>query len=106
MQDRSENLKKLDIQAELAERRYEHADELEVTKRDVMAQVLEAIEMGRQQQRPDVLAFRARWLRQPCGFEPGARQGRGVRLDMAAMQHRFASMSDAELPRLASGGRA
>lgn len=103
----SENLRKPDIQAALAERQAEYADELEVTKRDVMAQVLEAIEMGRQQQRPDVLIQGAMALAKLCGFlEPVRGKVEVSAPDMAAMQHRFASMSDAELLALASGGRA
>ena len=41
----SENLQKPDIQAGLAKRQAEYATELEVTKRDVMGHVLEAIEI-------------------------------------------------------------
>ena len=103
----SENLKKLDIQAALAERQAEYADEFEVTKRDVMAQVLEAIEMGRQQQRLDALIQGAMALAKLCGFLGPVRGKVGVSApDMAALQHRLASMSDAELLALASGGRA
>lgn len=65
----SENLQKPDIRAALAVRQAKYASELEVTKRDVIALVLEAIAVCR-------------------------------------AQHRFASMSDAELLALASGGRA
>lgn len=101
----SENLQKPDIQAGLAKRQAEYAAELEVTKRDVMGHVLEAIEMGRKQQRPDVLIQGAMALAKLCGFvEPVRGKVEVSTPDMAALQHRFASMSDAEL--LASGGRA
>lgn len=100
----SENLQKPDIQAALAERQASYADEFEVTKRDVMAQVLEAIEMGRQQQRPDVLIQGAMALAKLCGFlEPVRGRVEVSAPDMAALQHRFASMSDAELLALAAG---
>ena len=47
----SENLQKLDTHAAFAERQAEYAAELEVTKRDVIAQVLEAIAVCRAQHR-------------------------------------------------------
>lgn len=103
----SENLQKLDIQTALAERQAEYAAELEVTKRDVMGQVLEAIEMGREQQRPDVLIQGAMALAKLCGFvEPSRAKVEISAPELVALQHRFASMSDAELLVLASGGRA
>ena len=102
----SENLQKPDIQTALAERQAEYADELEVTKRDVMAQVLEAIEMGRRQERPEVLIQAAMALAKLCGFlEPLRAKVEVSAPDFAAIQHRFARMSDAELLTLASGGR-
>lgn len=102
----SENLQKPDIQSALAERQAEYAAELEVTKRDVMVRVLEAIEMGRQQQRPDVLIQGAMALAKLCGFlEPARAKVEVSAPDLGAMQHRFASMTDAELLALASGAR-
>lgn len=103
----SDNLQKPDIQAGLANRQAEYAAELEVTKRDVMAHVLEAIEVGRQQQRLDVLIQGAMAPAKLCGFlEPVRAKVEVSTPDMVALQYRFASMSDAKLLAFASGGRA
>lgn len=103
----SENFQKLDIQTAFAERQAEYAAELEVTKREVIGQIVEAIEMGIAQERPDVLIQGAMALAKLCGFlEPVRGKVEVSAPDMVALQHRFASMSDAELLALASGGRA
>ena len=100
----SENLQKPDIQSALAERQAEYAAELELSKQGVFAQVLEAIEMGKVQQRPEVLIQGATALARLCGFFEPARGAVEVsNLDVSAIRRRFASMSDSELLALASG---
>lgn len=102
-----ENLQSSDIQTALTERQAECAAELEVAKLDVIAQVLEANEMCKAQQCSDVLIQGATALAKLCGFlEPVRGKVEVSAPDMVALQHRFASMSDAELLALASGGRA
>lgn len=102
----SENLQKPDIQAALAAKRAEFAAELAVTKQDVISQIVEAIGMGRDQHRPEILIQGAMALAKLCGFlEPLRGRVEVTSPDLSAMRHRFASMTDAELYAVASGGR-
>lgn len=101
----SENLRKPDIQLALAERQEKYADELGVTKQAIIGQLQEAIEMGREQQRPDVLIAGAMGLARLCGLLEPQRVAAGVSVDLEAVSRRFAAMSNAELMAIANAGR-
>lgn len=96
-------LAKANISAALAARQAEYAAELQVAKADVMAQVLDAIEMGRKQERPDVLIQGAMALARLCGFCTPETVRAEVGLDAAAVRAGMASLSDSELLAMAQG---
>ena len=99
-----ENLRKPAVQAALAARQAEYAAELQITKVDVMAQVLEAIEMARKQENPADMIKGCSALARLLGFFTPETARVEVGLDTAAARARMAALSDAELLALAQGG--
>ncbi len=90
----------------IAERQATHALELAVTKQAIIDQLQEAIQMGREQQRPDVLIAGAMGLARLCGLLEPQRVAADVSVDLEAVSRRFAGMADAELVAIAKAGRA
>lgn len=93
------------IAAEIAKRRAANAEKLEITKEQVLAQIVEAINIAREQQNPAAMISGCVQLAKLCGFfEPEkvtlALSGEGDRL-----QAKFAAMSDAELFEIAAGSQ-
>jgi len=79
---------------------------LGVSKGQVIGQIVEAIQMGRAQERPEVLIQGAVALAKLCGFFEPLRVAADAPEGLAAevLSRRFAAMSDAELYALASEG--
>lgn len=85
------------IAAEIAKRRAANAEKLEISKEQVLAQIVEAINMACEQQNPAVMISGCVQLAKLCGFyEPEVLK---VRLsnDVERIQAKFAAMSDEEL---------
>lgn len=97
-------LTKTNVSAALAARQAEYVAELEITKGDVIAGVLSAIEMARRQENPAAMIQGCSALARLLGYftpEP-ARVEAG--LDSAAARARMVALSDAELLAMARGG--
>jgi len=90
----------------LQEQKNRYACELGVSKGQVIGQIVEAIQMGRAQERPEVLIQGAVALAKLCGFFEPLRVAADAPEGLAAevLSRRFAAMSDAELYALASEG--
>ena len=104
-QQGSRLLSNVAVSAAIAERQAVHAQELGVTKQAIIDQLQEAIQMGREQMRPDVLIAGAMGLARLCGLLEPQRVAAEVSVDLEAVSRRFAAMSDAELMTIAKAGR-
>lgn len=85
------------VAAAIRERQAQYQAELQITKDDVVAGILSAINMAREQQNPAAMISGCVQLAKLLGFyEPEVRR---VELDAGAtnLQAKFAAMSDAEL---------
>ena len=92
-----ENLTKPAVKAALAARQRVFREELSVTKDDVVAGLLGAIRLAREQQNPSAMITGLAQIAKLCGFyEPDVSRievsGEALRL-----KHQFAAMSDDEL---------
>lgn len=96
-------LTKENVRAALAERQAGYAAELEVTRQSVISEIQDALRMGREQQRPEVLVQSAMALAKLCGLLEPVRHKVEVGADASALSARFVSMSDSELLAVASG---
>lgn len=90
------------IAARIALRRAENAAKFEITKEEVIAGILNAIEMAREQQNPAAMISGLVQVAKLCGFyEPEVR-----RIDLSdsavCLQAKFAAMSDDKLLELAA----
>jgi hypothetical protein len=93
----AENLSKPSIVAAIRERQAHYQAELQITKQDVIAGVLSAINMAREQQNPSAMISGCVQLAKLCGFyEPEVRRVE-VNTSAANLQAKFAAMSDVEL---------
>lgn len=99
-----ENLKKPAIAAALAARQAMYADELQVTKEDVVGGLLRAIGLARAQENPAAMIQRCAALAKLCGFYAPERQQVELSSDTTALQAKFVAMSDAQLLAIAGGG--
>lgn len=85
------------IAAEIAKRRAANAKKLEITKEQVLAQIVEAINMARDQQNPAVMIGGCVQLAKLCGFyEPEVLKVR-LSTDAERLQAKLVAMSDEEL---------
>ncbi len=99
-----ENLKKPAIAAALAARQALYADELQVTKEDVVSGLLRAIGLARAQENPAAMIQGCAALAKLCGFYAPERQQVELSSDTTALQAKFVAMSDAQLLAIAGGG--
>lgn len=103
----SENMQKPAVLEAIRAAKADTAAEWAITRRDVIAGVLEAIDMARAQQDPATMLAGCRDLARMMGFnEPEAHQVTVAAPGGAAMAAKFMAMSDAQLMALAQGGRA
>lgn len=100
-----ENLQKPAVIAALAARQAEYAAELQITKEDVMAGILSAINLARRQENPAAMIQGCNALARICGFFEPERRGIEVSVDAQAIGAKFLAMTDAELLALAQGRR-
>ena len=85
------------IAARIALRRAENAAKFEITKAEVIAGILRAIEMAREQQNPAAMISGLVQVAKLCGFyAPGVRRIE-VSGSAARVQAKYAAMSDDEL---------
>ena len=99
-----ENLKKPAIAAALAARQALYADELQVTKEDVVRGLLRAIGLARAQENPAAMIQGCAALAKLCGFYAPERQQVELSSDTTALQAKFVAMSDAQQLAIAGGG--
>lgn len=99
-----ENLRKPAIAAALAVRRSMYADELQVTKEDVIGGLLRAIRLAREQENPAAMIQGCAALAKLCGFYGPERQQIELSSDTAELRAKFVAMSDAQLLAIAQGG--
>ena len=100
----TENLKKPAIVAALAARQALYADELQVTKEDVVRGLLRAIGLARARENPAAMIQGCAALAKLCGFYAPERQQVELSSDTTALQAKFVAMSDAQLLSIAGGG--
>ena len=100
----SETLRIPHVIAAVRERQAQHAAELNVTKADVIAGILGAIALARQQADPGAMIAGCTALAKLCGFF--APEVAKVEAGGAAVVSRLASLSDAELIEMAGGASA
>lgn len=99
-----ETLSKPAVKHALAARQEAFRAELGVSKQDVVAGILSAIQMGREQQNPAVMIQGCIQIAKLLGyFEPEVLNV-GVSDDVSRLQAKFSAMSDAELL-IIRGGR-
>ncbi|MEI7431677.1 MAG: terminase small subunit [Betaproteobacteria bacterium] len=99
----TENLTKPAIKDAIAARQRFFADELRITKDDVLAGLLSAIQMAREQQNPGAMISGLVQIAKLCGFyEPEVHQ---VHLtdDAGRLLSKFEAMSDDELLAIVEG---
>ena len=97
-----ETLSKPAVKQALAARQEAFRAELGVTKQEVVAGILSAVQMGREQQNPAVMIQGCVQIAKLLGyFEPEV-VNVGVSDDLSRLQAKFAAMSDAELLALAA----
>lgn len=92
------------IAAEIAKRRAVNAEKLEITKEQVLAQIVEAINMARAQQNPAAMISGCVQLAKLCGFYEPERVEMALNADGGRMRATFAAMSDEELLAIVRGG--
>jgi len=97
-------LKKDEIRAAVAERQALVAEELEVTRQEVMRGLLDAVEIARLQADPAALVKAWSELARMCGYYAPVKQQVDVSVSAKRMVDQFEVMSDAELLRLAEQG--
>ena len=90
------------IAARIALRRAENAAKFEITKEEVIAGILSAIEMAREQQNPAAMISGLVQIAKLCGFYAPEVSRIELSGSAARLQAKFAAMSDAELLELAA----
>ncbi len=99
-----ENLTKPDVQEAIRSAQARTAAEFEVTRRGVIAAILEAIEMARVQQDPTAMLAGCRDLARMCGFNESEARRVSVNPAGSAVLAKIAAMPDEELAAMVSGG--
>ena len=94
-------LKDRGVQAAVAERQGEIAEELELTREKVMRGLLEAVEIARLQADPSAMVKAFSEIARMCGYYAPVMQQVDVSVSAKRMVDKFETMSDAELLRLA-----
>ena len=94
-------LKEPVVQAAVAERQALVAEELEVTRQEVMRGLLEAVEIARVQADPSAMVKAWSEIARMCGYYAPVKQRVDVSVSAQRMVDQFEVMSDAELLRLA-----
>lgn len=99
----TENLQKPAIRQAIAALRSDNAARLDLTRQDVLAGILEAIEMARMMADPAAMLAGYRDLARMCGFnEPEVHRVEATP-GVSAVVARFVAMTDDELAALVSG---
>lgn len=91
------------VQAALATRHAAYAAELQITKDDVIAGVLAAIDMARKQENPAAMIQGCNALAKLLGFYSPEVGRIEMGADTSAMKARMAALSDADLLAIAQG---
>jgi hypothetical protein len=99
----AENLTKPAIQEAIRIQRSTYAVELQVTKDDVIAGMLCAIDLARKQQDPSAIIQGCAALAKLCGFYEPERESLDDACDVSGYTAKFAAMTDAELLDIARG---
>lgn len=99
-----ENLRKPDIAAAIALRQAVYASELQIAKDDIVAGILSAIRLAREQENPAAMIQGCAALAKLCGFYGPERQQVELSSDTAELRAKFVAMSDAQLLAIAQGG--
>ncbi len=85
------------VVAEIAKRRKDYQQELQITKDDVVAGLLSAIQLAKEQQNPSAMISGLAQIAKLCGFyEPDVSRIE-IPDESLRLKHRFADMSDDEL---------
>lgn len=85
------------VVAEVAKRRKAFQEELQITKDDVLAGLLNAIQLAKEQQNPSAMISGLAQIAKLCGFyEPNVSRIE-ISDETLRLKHRFAAMSDDEL---------
>lgn len=100
----TENLQKPAIRQAIEALRRDNAARLDLTRQDVLAGILEAIEMARVTADPAAMLAGYRDLARMCGFNEPEVDRVEVRPSASAVVARFVAMTDDELAALVSGG--
>ena len=101
-----ENLTKPDIQAVIHTKQAALAQELYITRQNVIQGLLEAIEMGRHQRNPAAVVGALREIAKLLGlYEPEVKRV-ALTSDQRISQHHISAMTDAELLALMQGRHA
>lgn len=99
-----ENLSKPAVKEAIEARQRVFADELRLTKDDVVSGVLSAIQMAREQQNPSVMIAGLVQIAKLCGFyEPEVQQVH-LSVDAKGLKAKYAAMTDDELLSIAVTG--
>ena len=98
-----ENLSKPAVKAALAARQRAYQAELALTKDEVIAGLLGAIEMGRAQQDPAVMIQGYVQLARLCGFYEPEVMRLELPGDVAQLKNKYAAMSDDQLMAVIAG---
>lgn len=99
----TENLQKPAIRQAIAALRSDNAARLDLTRQDVLAGILEAIEMARVMADPAAMLAGYRDLARMCGFNEPEVHRVEVSPGASAVVARFVAMTDDELAALVSG---
>jgi hypothetical protein len=91
------------IAAEIAKRRAANAEQFQITKDDVLAGVLSAINMARDQQNPGTMISGLVQIAKMLGFYEPERISLALSLDAERRLAKFVAMTDAELLMIAEG---
>ena len=98
-----ENLLKPAVKQALEVRQAAFRTELGVTRQDIVAGILSAIQMGREQRNPAVMIQGCVQLAKLLGFYEPERLKVDMTVDAASLQAKFAAMTDEELLTIANG---
>ena len=98
-----ENLLKPAVKQALEARQEAFRAELGISRQDIVAGILSAIQMGREQRNPAVMIQGCVQLAKLLGLYEPERLKVDMTVDTASLQARFAAMPDEELLRIAYG---
>ena len=100
-----ELLTKPDIEAALQASQAAMAKELQITRQGVIRGLLDAVELGREQQNPSAMVGALREVAKMLGFyEPEVKKIEVLTTDQSSKQANFAAMNDAQLLALIAQG--